>query len=217
MEKKRTKGEEGNTEGVESCDFKWGSQKGFMEKIFKQRPDLVRKQSRGYLGRDHSNESKELESTLLVSFYFASFLSSGTGDGIEVLSNLEMLTVNGILCPGLFHHPLLLTLSFFTGPHSDTPDVNCAEDQQLSLLLLGGDREKGLGNQLRKEIQSQCFSLLKSCLLQCLTSEGTISGLKCHAGDNREKKPSNNNNNKITNNSIPSIAYILKLNGYSNS
>lgn len=98
-----------------------------MEKIFKQRPDLVRKESRGYLGQDHSNESKELESTLL-SFYFASFLSSGTGDDFEVLINLEMLTVNDILCPGLFHHPLQLSLSFFIGPDSDTPGVNCAED-----------------------------------------------------------------------------------------
>ena len=84
-----------------------------MEKIFNQKPHLVRIESRGYVGQDHSNESKELESTLLVSFYFASFLSSGTGDDIEVLSNLEMLTVDGILCPGLFHHPLLLTLFLY--------------------------------------------------------------------------------------------------------
>lgn len=66
--------------------------------IFKQKPDLVREESRGYLGQDHSNKSKELESTFLVSFYFASFLSSGTGDDFEVLIHLEMLTVSDILC-----------------------------------------------------------------------------------------------------------------------
>lgn len=75
-----------------------------------------------------------------------------------------------IVFTGLVH----LEIASSTGPDRDTQHEVL---KTINHIFYRMELEKGLGSQIRKEIQFQCFPLWKSCLLQSLAYESRLPGL----------------------------------------